>query len=212
MGQVLVFRFMAGFFGSSPLANAGGTIADVLSANQRGLGMAIFASAPFLGPALGPITGGFLGLTAGWRWIEGFLAIFCGVIVILFSVAGSETYAPYLLRRRAGTLSAATGKVYRFRADAKAPLNIVVLFKASLLRPWKFLIYEPIVIILTIYTALIYGVLYLNFSAYPIVFQQLRGWNTGVGGLAFLGILVGVLSSVFISIVCLFPNHIFSQH
>ena len=43
--------------------------------------MAFFAAAPFLGPALGPISGGFLGLTNGWRWVEGFLAIFCGVLV-----------------------------------------------------------------------------------------------------------------------------------
>jgi len=56
VAQILVFRFFAGLFGSSPLANAGGTIADVLDANQRGLGMAFFAAAPFLGPALGPIT------------------------------------------------------------------------------------------------------------------------------------------------------------
>jgi hypothetical protein len=47
----------------------------------------------------------------------------------------------------------------------------------------------------------IYGILYLNFAAYPIVFQELRGWNSGVGGLAFLGILVGVLLSVVISVV-----------
>jgi hypothetical protein len=39
-------------------------------------------------------------------------------------------------------------------------------------------------------------------SAYPIIFQELRGWNSGVGGLAFLGILVGVLISVLIAVVC----------
>ena len=90
VAQVLVFRCLSGLFGSSPLANAGGTIADVLDQHQRGLGMALFAAAPFLGPALGPISGGFLGLTSGWRWVEGFLAIFCGVLVsspFQFSIA-----------------------------------------------------------------------------------------------------------------------------
>lgn len=75
VGAVLVFRALSGTFGSSPLANAGGSLADVLSASQRGIGMALFAAAPFLGPALGPITGGFLGQAAGWRWVEGFLAV-----------------------------------------------------------------------------------------------------------------------------------------
>ena len=139
---VLVLRFLAGLFGSSPLANAGGTISDVLDANSRGLGMAIFAAAPFLGPSLGPLTGGFLGLTAGWRWVMGFLAIFTGVISVVLFLFSAETYAPYLLRQRATTLSKATGMVYRFRADAKRPFQIGPLFKSSLIRPWKFLLFE----------------------------------------------------------------------
>lgn len=92
-----------------------------------------------LGPALGPITGGFIGLTSGWRWVSGFLAIFTGVIFFVLIIACSETYAPTLLRRRAAKMSEVTGKVYRFRADAKQPLEIKALFKTSLIRPWKFL-------------------------------------------------------------------------
>lgn len=201
VAQLLVFRFLCGFFGSSPLANAGGVITDVLNAKQRGLGMALFAAAPFLGPALGPITGGFLGDSAGWRWIEGFLAIFCGVILILLIVACPETYAPTLLRRRADKLSRATGKVYRVPADKKGKLQLGPLFAAALSRPWKFLIFEPIVSILTLYTAVLYGILYLNFAAYPIIFQQQRGWSAGIGGLAFLGILVGTVLSIIVSVV-----------
>jgi len=150
-----VSLFVVGFafFGSSPLANAGGTISDVLDANQRGLGMALFAAAPFLGPSLGPITGGFLGEAAGWRWVEGYLAILSGVLTLMIAFFCAETYAPYLLRQRAAKLSGLTGKVYRYRGDAKKPLDVKALFKSSLLRPWKFLLFEPIVIIMTIYTA-----------------------------------------------------------
>lgn len=42
-----------------------------------------------------------------------------------------------------------------------------------------------------LYIALIYGVLYLCFVAYPIVFTDLRGWSPGFSGLAFAGIGVG---------------------
>ena len=139
-------------------------------------------------------------MKVGWQWVEGFLAIFCGVIFIILIFFASETYASSLLRKRADLLSKLTGRVYRFRADAKKPLDIAAVFKAALLRPWKFLLFEPIVLILSIYIAVIYGILYLNFSAYPIIFQELRGWNTGVGGLAFLGILVGVFISILLSV------------
>ena len=132
---------------------------EIRENNANFSGMALFAAAPFLGPALGPITGGFLGDSAGWRWIEGFLAIFCGVILILLIVACPETYAPTLLRRRADKLSRATGKVYRMAADKKGKLQLGPLFAAALSRPWKFLIFEPIVSILTLYTAVLYGIL-----------------------------------------------------
>lgn len=54
---LIILRFFAGAFGSSPLTNAGGVIADMFPANQRGIAMSLFASAPFLGPTLGPIVG-----------------------------------------------------------------------------------------------------------------------------------------------------------
>lgn len=47
-----------------------------------------------------------------------------------------------------------------------------------------------------IYIAIVYGILYLCFVAYPIVFQGIRGWELGVSGLAFLGIGLGVLISI----------------
>lgn len=124
--------------------------------------------------------------------------------LVLFLFA-PETYAPKILRDRALRLERATGKVYRFRADAKGVINVIDVLKVSLIRPWKFLAREPIVIALSLYTAIIYGVLYLEFEAYPIVFQELRGWNSGEGGLAFLGLLVGVVLSVIVNLVCPVP-------
>lgn len=62
---LLILRFWAGAFGSSPLTNAGGIIADMFPAADRGLAMSLFAAAPFLGPSLGPVIGGFLGMNAG---------------------------------------------------------------------------------------------------------------------------------------------------
>jgi len=55
------------------------------------------------------------------------------------------------------------------------------------------LIMEPILLLVTLYLALIYGILYLFFEAYPISFQEVRGWNLGVGALPFLGITIGVI-------------------
>jgi len=67
---LIILRFFAGSFGSSPLTNAGGVIADMFGAKERGLAMSLFATAPFMGPVLGPIVGGFVGETVGWRWVR----------------------------------------------------------------------------------------------------------------------------------------------
>ncbi|KAM0748343.1 MFS general substrate transporter [Meredithblackwellia eburnea MCA 4105] len=196
MTSLLVFRFLAGAFGSSPLTCAGGTLADMFNAKQRGLAMGVFAACPFLGPALGPICGGFLGEAAGFRWVHGFLAIFSGLLTIIGTLVLPETYAPALLRDRAARLSKVTGLVYRAPQDARQALDIVALFRKSLTMPWKFLFTEVPVIIISIYVAIVYGCLYMLFSAFPIVFQKGRGWSTGIGGLSFLGVLVGMMLSV----------------
>lgn len=56
------------------------------------------------------------------------------------------------------------------------------------------LILEPILLLITIYLALIYGILYLFFEAYPVSFSEVRHWqNEGIAALPFIGILVGVI-------------------
>ncbi|OOQ90349.1 MFS-type transporter [Penicillium brasilianum] len=194
---LIILRFFAGAFGSSPLTNAGGVIADMFSAKQRGIAMSLFAAAPFLGPVLGPIIGGFLGMNEGWKWVMGFLGIFSGAVWIVTSLIVPETYAPVLLRRRAEKLSKLTGKVYRSKIDIdQGRITLKESFKIALSRPWILLFREPIVFLLSLYMAIIYGTLYMMFAAFPIVYQVDRGWNQGVGGLAFLGIMVGMLIAV----------------
>ncbi|PYI03987.1 MFS general substrate transporter [Aspergillus sclerotiicarbonarius CBS 121057] len=194
---LIILRFFAGSFGSSPLTNAGGLIADVFPAEERGLAMSVFAGSPFLGPTLGPIIGGFLGENAGWKWVEGFLATFTGLIWIVQFLLVPETYAPVLLRKRADRLSKLTGKTYISKLDVeRGRVSVSSAFGAALLRPWILLFAEPIVLLLSTYMAIVYGTLYMLFDAFPIVYQDLRGWSEGVGSLPFLGVMVGMMSAV----------------
>src|ERR1700761_9414574 len=43
------------------------------------------------------------------------------------------------------------------------------------------------------YSSFVYGILYLCFGAFPIEFQEERGWNPLVGSLPFLATLVGCI-------------------
>lgn len=198
---LLVFRFLAGAFGSSPFTNSGGVIADMFAARERGLALSAFALAPFLGPVIGPIVGGFLGMKAGWKWVMGLLTILCGVMWFLGAALKPETYAPVLLRQRARTLSKLTGQVYLSKLDIDQGRPVLrEALKTSLSRPLVLLFREPIVLLLSIYLAIIYGTLYMLFGAFPIVYELHRGWNQGVSGLAFLGVMVGMLGAIVYSI------------
>lgn len=73
--------------------------------------------------------------------------------------------------------------------------DIVVRY---LFRPLEMLVVEPVLLCMSLYQALIYGILYLTFEAYPVSFAEDRGWdNAGVASLPFIGILVGVNIGVF---------------
>ncbi|KAF4451649.1 putative mfs-multidrug-resistance transporter [Fusarium austroafricanum] len=197
IASLLVFRFLTGSFGSSPLSNAPALIADTFDKSERGIAMCMWSGAPFLGPAIGPIAGGFLGEAAGWRWLHGMMAIFTGVTWIACAILIPETYAPYILRKRAQHLSKLTGKKYISSLDAdKPPSSAAHQLKIALTRPWLLMFKEPIVLITSIYISVIYGTMYMCFAAFPIVFQKGRGWSQGIGGLAFTGIAIGVVLAI----------------
>jgi hypothetical protein len=129
------------------------------------------------------------------------MAIFTGALWIIGTLTIPETYAPVILRRRAKKLSKITGKVYRSKIEVDHGAKTAGQeFKTALSRPWVLLFTEPIVLLLSIYMAIVYGTLYMCFGAFPIVFQQERGWSAGIGGLAFLGIMVGMLFAVAYSV------------
>lgn len=188
---LLIFRFLAGSFGSSPLTNAGGVISDMFEANQRGTASILFSAAPSMGPILGPIVGGFVGQTVGWKWIMGVTSLFTGTFWIAGMICVPETYAPVILKVRAAALSKQTGKCYISILDVDNHKTPGQLFKIAIYRPLTLLFFEPICLLLSIYMAIVYGTLYLTFGAFPIVYQQDRGWTQGIGGLAFLGVAVG---------------------
>jgi multidrug resistance protein len=64
---IFVCRFMGGLFGSAPLAVVGGALADIWDPVNRGIAIAVFSGATFIGPVLGPILGGFVTMSyLGW--------------------------------------------------------------------------------------------------------------------------------------------------
>lgn len=65
-----------------------------------------------------------------------------------------------------------------------------------LVRPFTLNFHEPMVFLLNLYIALIYGLLYIWFESFPIVFVGIYHFTLGELGLAFIGILVGIFLAI----------------
>jgi hypothetical protein len=116
----------------------------------------------------------------------------CSAFGWAFVIILKETYSPALLNKRAKARRAETDDPrWWCRYEQKQPLP--QLIRLNLTRPFVMAVTEPICIFWNLYIATIYGILYLCFVAYPIVFQQIRGWSLGVSGLAFVGIGIGTV-------------------
>ncbi|GAA6036911.1 hypothetical protein NBRC10512_001275 [Rhodotorula toruloides] len=193
IGSLIVFRFLGGCFAASPLTNSGGVIADLWDAERRGDAMAIFALMPFAGPALAPIISGFMQVTStNWRWIFWVLTAFAGLCGILLVAFLPETYVPVILQAEARRLRKETGDSrYHAELDIKKEGGIKATLQRTVLKPFVMAAQEPMLLIITIYMSLVYGVVYLLFEAIPIVFEGKHGLNGGESGLVFLALLTG---------------------
>ncbi|RMZ71909.1 MFS multidrug transporter [Pyrenophora seminiperda CCB06] len=200
MTVVIVLRFFGGLAGSFTQAVAPAVVADMFSAQDRGLVMSIFTLAGLVGQNLGPIVCGFLVKAYGWRAIPILITVVSGPTWFVLILTFPETYAPVLLQRRATKLTAETSKLHQVAGIA--PKSIATQLRVGALRPWIMLIYEPIVTLLSLFLSVVHGTLFLLFAAYPIVFQQVRGWPQGVASLPFLAIIAGIMISlVYVALV-----------
>ncbi|KAH9901139.1 MFS general substrate transporter [Cubamyces lactineus] len=191
---ILVTRALAGIFGSAPLTNAGGALSDMWTPRERGIASSLYGTAPWMGPVLGPIVGGWISETRlGWRFSFWIMFIVAALNALACIIITPETFGPVLLRKRARRLMKASGGklVYISKFDVGRSQSISHVLRRDMGRPFYFLATEPIVLLLAIYIAIAYATLYAFFAAYPIVFQDHRHFSAGEGGLAFLGIGLG---------------------
>ncbi|KAJ5774494.1 hypothetical protein N7457_009390 [Penicillium paradoxum] len=191
---LIVVRTIAAFFGSVMISAAPGMVADLVDDEHRALAISVWSIGPLNGPVVGPVIGGFVTQYLGWRWMC-WITLILSAIALGFAIILKETYAPVLLQQKATRLRKESGELrWWSRYDQKE--NLSEILKLNLSRPFVMAVTEPICIFWDIYIAIIYGILYLCFIAYPIVFQDIRGWGLGLSGLAFLGIGIGVLLTI----------------
>ncbi|KAL2889831.1 major facilitator superfamily transporter multidrug resistance [Ceratocystis lukuohia] len=178
-------------FGSAFIANAPGSIVDISHEETRALVMSLWSIGPLNGPSTGPLIGGFLYQYLGWRMAAWIVMGANGVAVICLLTL-KETYAPAILKRKTAQMRKEMDDP-RYWCKYDQRVSTIHLLKLNLSRPFVLSATEPILWFFNIWISLIYGILYLCFVAYPIVFRQYRGWDAAHTGMSFLGIASGVM-------------------
>ncbi|GAA6034746.1 hypothetical protein JCM8097_001149 [Rhodosporidiobolus ruineniae] len=201
---VIIVRFFAATFASSPLTNAGGVIADIHDPIGRGKAMALFSASVFIGPVVGPIIGGatVMNMRLRWPWIFWFIGIWGLASWTLIAIFLPETYHPKLLAKRAKKMRKEEPEKHaeRYGELERADFSLKSIVTRTLARPCVMLVVEPLVLVVTLYLSLVYGILYGLFSVLPIVFEQLRGFNPLESGLVFIGVGLGTTFGAIISV------------
>ena len=105
-----------------------------------------------------------------------------------------------ILKRKARQLRKDTNNPRYYHPHEHLKLDIGSIVTDQLSPPFRMLLTEPIVACIAFYASFVYGVLYLTLEVFPIVFQEIRGWNPIIGSLLFLALLVGIISSVGVNI------------
>jgi len=194
--SLAICRFFAAFFGSPSLAVGAGTNVDIWAPENRAVSTVLFVLAPFAGPALGPVIGGFAAQAKGWMWTQ-WPILFLAVAAFVYSLFIKETYKKIILQKRAERLGIPPPPKTGPTGVAALKFLVTVTF----FRPVHMIFTEPIVGFFSLYTAFNFSVLYGFFDAFPIVFQGVYGFDLGSYGLVWLSVLVGCLLAVFTVIV-----------
>ena len=126
-----------------------------------------------------------------WRWVFWSVCI----VNVLIQISGlfllQETYGPKILHNKAKRLRRETENENLKTEFEHAELTLWSKLKVSFVRPFRLLGTQPIVQVLAVYMAYIYGLIYLVLSTFPTLWTEQYHENAGIGGLNYISLGLG---------------------
>jgi Major Facilitator Superfamily len=122
------------------------------------------------------------------------------LFLALGAILIDESYPPVLLVYKARRLRMNTENWALHAQHEEWDVSLKELGNKYLMRPFQLLV-TPICFFVALYASFVYGILYLTLASFPIEFQEIRGWNSLVGSLPFLAILVGIFCGAAINLL-----------
>jgi len=226
-GGMLVARFFVGVGGSTFSTMVGGVVSDIYHTKDRNYPMALFSGAALLGTGLGPLACGFIAQHGSWRWMFWMQVIIDGALMGTVIIFFKETRGSILLSRKAKALNAyydrleaagyygvampsekvpGTTEIQRVRwkvLSDEERVSIARMISISLYRPFHLLVTEPTVFFFSLWISFSWSILYMTFSAIPLIYAKVYHFNISQQGAAFSTISI---ASIIFTIVCIYQE------
>jgi len=183
--QLLALRFLAGIGGSAPAIGAG-ILGDCWRPEERGKGLSLYYIFTLLGPALGPVIGGFIVRYLDWRWIFYSTSILSAAIQVIGLPLFPETYPLVIMANRKRALrDQENAEVVPERKHARETLL------QALVRPFRLIGTQVLIQAMALYIAYVYGLLYLALSTYVLIWTEVYGQSIEIATLNYMSMALG---------------------
>lgn len=210
--MVAVGRFITGFFSSIPTIVVAGSIEDLYDTTGRVWMVFAWLTASNLGLVFGTIAGSYITFKVGWshfpspnvkslyltetrRWVFWIAGIVMAVASILL-LGIRESRPSQLLEQRVRQIRLATGDNSLVAQNPDHTPDFRTFVRTAFLRP-LYLFSEPIVLLVSVLSAIAFGLIYLFTEAIPVVYA-LHGFSSHQSSLAFLPIGFGLFFGILI--------------
>lgn len=158
--------------------------------------MGVYTMAPMLGPVVGPIAGAWIADRTTWRWVFWSSSMAAALVQVAGVFWLQESYAPVLLRKKRDRLIRETGNQHLHTGEGQAK-SLLSSIGGAVARPARMFFTQPIVMLISLYIAYIFGLNYLLFTTFPMVWGDVYGESTGIAGLNYISMGIGSFIGLF---------------
>ncbi|KAF8445568.1 major facilitator superfamily domain-containing protein [Boletus edulis BED1] len=184
---LMLLRCLQAAGSASTVALGAGVIGDIATRAERGGFYGLFSLGPLSGPTFGPVIGGALAQTVGWRWIFWLLAILsagCFLTMVVF--------LPETLPRLVGDGSIMPSRIYRplvaITGDRRQKGRAELPPSPPFSNPLRILTYLDVINLL-IFNSIVYSIFYAVTTTISTLFHSSYSFlNETDIGLCFLAI------------------------
>lgn len=201
---LVVLRSLQSSGSASTIAVGAAVIGDITTREERGGYMGIFQAGLLAPVAVGPVIGGALAASLGWRSVFWFLTIYGGVFLVALILTLPETLRSFVGNGSASPSSLAAKyplnlyqKLTKVKFTRQAqPIQAAKKAKIDIIAPIRIL-FSKQAISLILFLAIYYAVWQMSITAMSVLLEQRYGLSESQIGLTFIangvGSIVGTL-------------------